>query len=158
MAQNTTAGGPAETPAEDPAEDRKELGIRLDKICYLIDLAREFDAKVDPVIPDQGSNEVDDGDRRILEDYADDATLEALLEGLRGLGDEETVTVLALVWLGRGDETEDDWDDVLKQAQDIHDQRAPEYLAGIPLLSSHLEEGLSKLGYSCTGMGYLYEA
>jgi len=151
MAKNQSIDETAE------AVDLKELGIQLDKACYIIDLAREFDVKVEPVTPDPGSNESDDGDRRILEDYADDATYQVLMDALRGLNDEETVTLLALAWLGRGDETEADWADVLQQAQDIHDAKAPEYLAGIPLLSSYLEEGLSKLGYSCVGMGYLYE-
>ena len=148
---------PIDEPAGAGNTGRKVLGIQLDKTCYIIDLAREFDAKVDPVEPDPGSNEVDDGDRRILEDYEDDATLEALMGALKGLSDEVMVNVLELAWLGRGDETEDDWADVLQEAQDIHDAKAPEYLVGIPLLSSYLEEGLSKLGYSCVKMGYLYK-
>lgn len=153
MAQYQSTNGPADA----SNQDRKVLGIRLDKICYIIDLAREFDAKVDPVAPEQGSNEADDGDRRILEDLPDDATQQALVDALHGLNDEEIVNTLALAWLGRGDGSEDDWDDIMKEAEDIHDRKAPEYLAGIPLLSSHLEEGLSKLGLSCVGMGYLYE-
>lgn len=153
MAQWQSTDGPDDT----SNQDRKVLGIQLDKICYIIDLAREFDAKVDPVIPDQGSNETDDGDRRILEDHDDDSTLQVLTDALHGLNDEEMVNVLALVWLGRGDGTEDDWDDVLKEAEEIRDKKAPAYLTGIPLLSSHLEEGLSKLGLSCVGMGHLYE-
>jgi hypothetical protein len=78
---NTSTGT---SPTDTTTWDRKGLGIRLEKICYIIDLAREFDVKVDPVAPEQGSNESDDGDRRILEDLDDDATFRSLIDALGG--------------------------------------------------------------------------
>ncbi len=50
------------------------LNISPEKICYIIVKAREFDAKVEPVEPDPGSNPADGGEREILSDYRDDPT------------------------------------------------------------------------------------
>ena len=53
-----------------------ELSVSLDKLDFIIIKAREFDAKVDPVEPDPGSDPADDEEREVLEDYADDPTYE----------------------------------------------------------------------------------
>ncbi len=47
------------------------LNVSPEKICYIIVKAREFDAKVEPVEPDPGSNPADGGEREILSDYRD---------------------------------------------------------------------------------------
>ena len=38
------------------------LSISPDKVCFLIIKAREFDAKMEPEIPDPGDNPTDDAD------------------------------------------------------------------------------------------------
>jgi hypothetical protein len=125
------------------------LGINPDKVCHIIVKAREFDVKEAPMETDVGSNPSDDGVREILADHADDPTYEELKTFLDDLNEEEIVTLLALVWLGRGDYTVDEWDAIVKEAQEIADEKAPNYLLGFPLLADFLEEGLSQLGYSC---------
>ena len=52
-----------------------DLNIGLERLCYIIVKAREFDAKVEPMDQDPGSNPSDDGMRVVLEDYGDDPTL-----------------------------------------------------------------------------------
>ncbi len=125
------------------------LNISPEKICYIIVKAREFDAKVEPVEPDPGSNPADGGEREILSDYRDDPTYEELARSLEVLNNEEMVELLALTWLGRGDYTKDECADAVAQAWQTRNERAVPYLTGIPLLSDYLEEGLSQLGYSC---------
>src|SRR5258706_6509384 len=80
-----------------------ELNISAEKVCYIIVKAREFDAKVPPVEPDPGSNPADDGEREILEDYADDPTLLELRSAIDDLNEDEVVDLIALAWLGRAD-------------------------------------------------------
>lgn len=126
-----------------------ELNISIEKVCYIIVKAREFDAKVDPVEPDPGSNPADSGEREVLEDYADDPAAEELRTAINGLNDDEVVDLIALAWLGRGDFDKTDWSEARALATERHRHRSAAYLMGMPALGDYLEEGLSLLGYSC---------
>ncbi len=125
------------------------LNISPDKVCYVVVKAREFHVKVEVVEVDPGSNPTDDGMREVLADYADDPTYEELKTFLSDLNQEEIVDLLALAWLGRGDYTADDWKSLIREAEGIADEKAPDYLIGMPLLADYLEEALSQLGHSC---------
>ena len=126
-----------------------ELNIAPEKVCFLILKAREFDAKVEPNETDPGSNPTDDDEREILADYAGDPTLEELRSAIEALDDDETIDLIALVWVGRGDFTRDEWENAQALASDRHRQGSADYLLGIPTLGDLLEEGLAELGYSC---------
>ncbi len=125
------------------------LNISPDKVCYVVVKAREFHVKEEVVEVDPGSNPADDGMRQVLADYADDPTYEELKTFLSDLNQEEIVDLLALAWLGRGDYTADDWKSLVREAEGIADEKAPDYLIGMPLLADYLEEALSQLGHSC---------
>jgi hypothetical protein len=125
------------------AMEPEMLTVSLEKVCYVIAKARELDVKVAPEELD------DDGMGRILEDYADDPTLEELRSFLRAQSDDELKELLALVWIGRGDYGADEWQEVLNQVQDVREKHTVDYLIGTPLLADYLEEGLSQFGHSC---------
>jgi hypothetical protein len=121
------------------------LRISPEKVCYVIAKAREFDVKV---APEEMDDEGDSG--RILEDYADDPTYDELKSFLETLNDEEVEDLLALDWLGRGDDwSVDDWDELLGEIRDVRERHTVEYLLGTPMLPDYLEEGLAALGHSC---------
>ena len=126
-----------------------ELNIDPEKVCFLILKAREFDAKVEPNEPDPGSNPTDDEEREILADYAGDPTLEELRSAIDALDDDEIIDVIALVWVGRGDFTRDEWENARALAVDRHRRGSADYLLGIPTLGDLLEEGVAELGHSC---------
>jgi hypothetical protein len=126
------------------------LRISPEKVCYVVVKAREFDVKVAPKWLDDGSNPADDGMVRILEDYRDDPTFQELRSYLRGLNDDELEDLVALTWLGRGDYTIDEWEDLMSEVRGARaSQNTVRYLIGIPLLSDFLEEALSEFGLSC---------
>jgi hypothetical protein len=125
------------------------LTIAPQKVCFLIIKAREFDAKVEPEIPDPGDNPIDDADREILFDYPDDPTVEEIEGFLGGLNEDELSELLALLWIGRGDYDVSEWQDAVSTAAGDSDNRRVEAFLSIPLLADYLEEGLSQLGYSC---------
>lgn len=131
-----------------------QLNINPEKVCYIILRAREFDAKVEPLASDPGSNPADDGGQEILEDYVDDATETELTAAIDSLNDDEVVDLIALAWVGRGDFGKDDWPEARALARERHRRHSSRYLTGIPQLGDYLEEGLGTLGYSCVG----YEA
>jgi hypothetical protein len=123
------------------------LRISPEKVCWVVIKAREVDVKVAPEELDDASDE--DMMNRILEDYADDATFEELRSFLLALNDDEIEDLLALVWLGRSDDSADDWAEIMAEVRDVRERHTVDYLLGTPLLPDLLEEGLAKFGLSC---------
>ena len=60
---------------------------------------------------------------------------------------DQQQSVVALMWLGRGDFSIDEWRDALTQARESWTLHTAEYLLSTPLLADYLEEGLSLHGY-----------
>lgn len=135
---------PIKAAANEPA-----LAISPEKVCFVIIKAREFDAKDETTEPDPGSNPSDDKDASVLEEHADDPVVEELTSLISSLSEDEQIDLVALMWLGRDDYSVGDWPTVREEAARAHNDRTAEYLIGTPLLGDFLEEGLSKLGYSC---------
>ncbi|MFZ2136414.1 MAG: DUF3775 domain-containing protein, partial [Xanthobacteraceae bacterium] len=85
----------------------------------------------------------------VLEDHDDDPTQQELRSFIDALTEDEQIDLVALTWLGRGDGTIDDWEDLRAEAARLHNNRTAAYLLGKPMLADHLQEGLAQLGYSC---------
>lgn len=130
-------------------DDLPPLAISVEKVCFVIVKAREFEAKDETTEPDPGSNPTDDRMVSVLEEHGDDPVEEELTGFIDALSEDEQVDLVALAWLGRGDGSIGDWDDLRRQALDAHNQRTAAYLLGIPLLPDYLEEALSAFGRSC---------
>ena len=126
--------------------DPVPLEIAVEKVCFLIIKAREFDVKEED--PDTGSNPTDDGEVTVLEDTADDPVEEELRSLIGDLSIEEQIDLVAICWLGRGDANAA-WADIRAQAAEAHNRHTASYLLGDPLLADHLAEGLAALGHSC---------
>lgn len=125
------------------------LTIPVEKVCFIIIKAREFDAKMEPEVPDPGDNPIDDADREILFDYPDDPTVEEIKGAIESLNEDEAAELLAMVWLGSGDYDVEEWEQAVADARDDRDSRRAEAMLSIPLLADFLEEGFAELGYSC---------
>ncbi len=125
------------------------LSISTDKVCYVIVKAREYDVKAAVTDPGDSSNASDDAMVSVLEDHGDDPVAYELMAAISTMNEDEQIDLVALAWLGRGDGTIDDWDDLRAEAARAHNQRTASYLLGIPLLPDYLEEGLSLFGRSC---------
>jgi hypothetical protein len=125
------------------------LGISSEKVCYIIVKARQFEAKDVVADPDSGSNPTDDGVVSVLEDQPDDPVYEELMAFIAGLDEDEQIDLIALTWLGRGDASLEEWDDLRSEAARARNERTAAYLLGLPLLPEHLQEGLSQFGRSC---------
>jgi hypothetical protein len=125
------------------------LTISSENICFIIVKARELDVQDALTDPDSGSNASDDRMIAVLEAQPDDPTLRELQAFIAALCEEEQTDLVALMWLGRGDGTLEDWLDLRDEAQQQHNNRTAAYLLGEPLLSDFLEEGLSQFGLSC---------
>lgn len=133
------------------------LELDTNKVCYILLKAREFDAQVEIVEPDYGSDAVDDQCRQVLEAYADDPTFDEVKTAIDNLNVDEQCQLVALAWVGRGDYAAGDWEEALGAARDGRTDHTALYLLGMPLLSDYLEEGLAAFDHSCEDfeMGHL---
>lgn len=122
-----------------------ELTVNPQAVVFIIEKAREFDAKVEPDDPDSGSNPSDDKGVDVLEDLADDPTLEELKSAIDGLNEDESRDLVAIMWTGRGDYDKDQWGEAKAQANTIPPRDRSRYLIGTPLLADYLEQGLDEL-------------
>ena len=123
--------------------------IPLEKLAFIVAKAREFDAEVEADGDDaDASNPADDGERAILQDTADNPTLQELRDAIDDLNVDERDELLALVWIGRGDFTAEEWNDAVSQARARDDRRDADYLIGTPLLADYVEEGLAAFDLS----------
>ena len=135
------------SPAERQANlDTIELGIATDKVCFIIVKAREFDAKDVVTEPDPASNPSDDAMVSVLEDHEDDPVLSELLAFISALSEDEQIDLVALMRLGRGDGTIEEWKDLRRQAAEGRNDRTASYLLGEPMLGDLLAEGLDAFG------------
>ncbi len=125
------------------------LSIRLDKLAYIVEKAREYDAEV-PADPDaaEGSDGPDDDEREVLFDTPENPTEQELRDAIDGLNQDEREELLALMWLGRGDYDAAGWPEAMRQARDSSSETETQYLLGTPLLADYLAEGADALGYS----------
>ncbi len=123
--------------------------LSVEKACFIMLKAREFDAKVEAVEEQPGSNPTDEAAREILEDFEDDLTYQELVDAIEGLNEDERVELIALVWIGRGSFAKDDWDQAIEEARGVAAESVARYLTRIPLLSDYLEQGLAEFDASC---------
>lgn len=123
-------------------------------VCRLIELAHEFHAQEQVSFPETPFTEIpatlighDAG--QMLADHANDLSLQEFTSIVNDLEPGQQQQLVALMWLGRGSFTLDEWDDALAQAEDSWTPRTAEYLIAHPLLADYLSEGLNEHGYSC---------
>lgn len=131
------------------------VDIASDKVCALIYRLRQRDAKEPAHYEPEGakgsvgSNEAEDEFREILEDLPDDAVDDEIRGQLEALNEDELLDLVAMLWIGRGDYTTEDWDEVRRLARDEAIQDTADYLLGTPLAGDYIESALNDLGYSC---------
>ena len=123
-----------------------ELVISTDKVGFLIEKTREFDVKEGASDPDSGSNGADDNMVDVLVDNGDDPVVGEITGFINAMDEDEQIDLVALMRLGRGDGTIEEWDDLRREAADGRNGRTASYLLGEPLVSDYLAEGLDAFG------------
>jgi hypothetical protein len=127
-----------------------ELNINPEKVCDLVEMGRELAGLTISTAGDDTSS-------------GDDSPLETLVERSEGrdprrremvayigaLDAEEQVNLLALILLGRGDFSLDEWQDALLTARDSIEDKSADFLIGDPALPGYLLEGLEAFDESC---------
>ena len=125
-----------------------ELAISAEKVGFLIEKTREFDVKEAASDPDSGSNGADDDMIDVLEDNGDDPVVREITGFINAMTEDEQVDLVALMRLGRGDGTIEEWNELRREAADGRNGRTASYLLGEPMVSDYLAEGLDEFGLS----------
>jgi hypothetical protein len=136
-------------------EDRgmPELAISVEKVGFLIEKTREFDVKEAETDPDSGSNPTDDDMIDVLEDDGSDPVAQEISGFINAMTEDEQIDLIALMRLGRGDGSIEDWNDLRREAAEVRGRSTSRTLLGEPLVSDYLAEGLDAFGLSWTGEG-----
>jgi len=133
-----------------------ELAISAEKVAFIIEKAREFDVKEAASDPDSGSNPSDDDALDVLEDDGSDPVVHELGSFIIALNEDEQLDLVTLTWLGRGDGTIDDWNDLRARAVEARSEygsprrETVHYLLGEPMLGDLLAGGLEEFGVDWT--------
>src|SRR5438067_9263113 len=111
-----------------------ELRISVEKVCALIEAAREVAGKVPSTAGDR-TTIGDDSPLVSIEEPEgigedEDARRREMVEFIAGLNVEEQTDLLALIMLGRGDYEFADWEAAVSEAGGRIAARAPGYLIG----------------------------
>lgn len=136
-----------------------ELLTPLESLCRLILRARELEAQVPALDPDDSADNVDDfddeGDQALssLEDELNSGVEEEVRALLDDLADDQLAETLALAWVGAGTYDSSEWDDAFAEASENDSESTIDELMDMPLLASYLESGLAAFDYSCDGVG-----
>jgi hypothetical protein len=123
-----------------------ELSISAEKVGFLIEKMREFDVKEGDSDPESGSNSTDDKMIDVLEDDGEDPVVREITGFINAMTEDEQIDLVALMRLGRGDGTMEEWDDLRRDIAEVRDKRTANYLLGEPMVSDYLAEGLEQFG------------
>ena len=130
-----------------------ELRISTEKVCALIEAAREIAGKVASTTGDRTTTGDDSKLETIVDPaqdiYEGDDRRHQMVEFIAGLNVEEQTDLLALIWLGRGDYDIGEWDDALEEAEARLAARDPDYMIGDSALPQYLGDGIEAFGWTC---------
>ena len=129
-----------------------ELNISHEKVTFLIERAREFDAKDVAADTGSGSNPTDDEEIDVLEDRTTDPVARELASFILAMNEDEQVDLI-YARLSHPNGGIEDWNELrARSAERRNSYRNPRrgtirYLLGSPLLGDLLAEGLGRFGY-----------
>lgn len=125
------------------------LNINPETVCYIIQRARQFHVKEEVVVDEVPDSPADNWAMQIMADHSGDMNFDEVMLAIKDLEPDQQATLVALMWLGRGDYSLDEWQSAFNDATDNLTDHTGGYLMGHPLVADYLLDGLSQHGYSC---------
>lgn len=122
------------------------LDLNPDIVRFVIDKVHEFHSREDVTFPDEDEVEAVDEDwtEQFATDFAGDPYYQELTTAIDDLEPDQQMTLVALMWVGRGDYSLAEWEEALAFAEETWTEHTAEYLVGTPLLADFLAEGLQE--------------
>lgn len=121
------------------------VNLALDKetIYNLLDRARQYQVKDDFASLDMD----DDMDfLQLVSDYNSDFIYQELATFINDLREDQQATLVALMYVGRGDYSANEWFEAYRLAQSELSDHTGEYLLSRPLVADDIAQALNLLG------------
>ncbi len=129
------------------------LNVSGHMVSRLIELAREFHAGDTVLAAEELTGWDDDkGLGRDVDNHPGNPFLREFQSVVDELDPEQQQDLVALMWLGRGDYSEDEFEEARALARDEWRPGTGEYLLAHPLLAEHLREALDVFGLEPEGL------
>lgn len=132
--------------ARAPDDDDVDLGVSLETVATVVDLARSLHGK-EETDADQATEDAN-SESALLQETPDDMTEDALRLFIDELNTDEQASLIALAWTGRGDYGPEDWDEARALAAERNESDAASYLLAMEMLGDLLAEGVASFGLS----------
>ena len=125
-----------------------EIDLNRETVQFLIDRAREFHTQDDVTFDEETEFDNDDWSQQFSANFASDPYYQEIKTTVEDLEPDQQMTLVALMWVGRGDFSMDEWDDAFKEAEQNWNENTAEYLLGTPMLSDYLAEAIDQLEFA----------
>jgi hypothetical protein len=122
------------------------MHIRQETLSSLVALAREFQAKEEVCIPQDQDSPSEDWALQVLADHGNDYSVGEFRSIVSDFSERQRAELVALMWLGRGDFSVEEWEQAVDEALGDFSVRAAEYVLAHPMVSDDLQEGMIALG------------
>ena len=132
--------------AQTPDDDDVDLGVSLETVATVVDLARTVQVK-EETDADQATEDAN-SEAALLQETPDDMTEDSLRQFIDELNEDEQASLIALAWIGRGDYGPEDWEEARALAAERNESDAASYLMNMEMLGDLLAEGVASFGLS----------
>jgi len=124
-----------------------ELDLNPEIVSVIIDKTTEL-YEQDDVTALENEPEIngDNLDDLITESFGTNPYYEELKGMIEDLEPDQQMSLVALMWVGRGDYSLEEWDEALEHAEESWNDHTADYLIGTPMLADYLSEALELVG------------
>jgi hypothetical protein len=121
-----------------------EFELNRDTVQFIIDKAHEFHARDDVMFSEEPEIADEFWSSQVTADFGGDPYYRELKTTINDLEPDQQVSLVALMWLGRGDFSIAEWNEALQNAGESWNDHSADYLIGTSLLADYLSEGLQQ--------------
>jgi hypothetical protein len=121
-----------------------ELELNRDTVRQIIDMAREFHTRDDVTFDEEPAIADEFWSDQVSAEFAADPYYQELKTGIEDLEPDQQISLVALMWLGRGDYSLSEWGEAVANAEDSWNDHTADYLIGTSLFADYLAEGLEQ--------------
>lgn len=121
-----------------------ELELNRDTVRQIIDMAREFHTRDDVTFDEEPEIADEFWSDQVSAEFSTDPYYQELKTGIEDLEPDQQISLVALMWLGRGDFSIGEWGEALASAEESWNDHTADYLIGTSLFPDYLAEGLEQ--------------
>ena len=126
-------------------QPRAELDLNRDVVQLIIDGTHEFIMQADVSFPEEPGAFAGQWLAQVPNGFNQDPYYVELKNKIDDLEPDQQMSLVALMWLGRGDYSIEEWPEALAFAEQTWTDHTASYLIGLSLLADYLQEGVGQI-------------